>query len=309
MAEFCLRAMEPRDRSEVAELICVSTNYWYQKNRGTPIFSRGPEATEVFFDVYQALDPGCGIVAVEHASGRLAGSCFYHPRPTHVSLGIMNVHPNHFGRSVAGRLLNHIIDLADARQQPLRLVSSAMNLDSFSLYTRAGFVPQTAYQDMLLAVPPDGLPAGKGNAGQVREAVPADVPDMAALEMTVAGISRTKDFQYFLENREGFWHTSVLRNARGELEGFLASCGHCGCNMIGPGAALTTGAMLPLLAAELDCHRGKSPVVLVPVQCAELVQPMYRWGARNCETHFSQARGAVAPVRGVHMPTFLPESA
>ena len=62
----------------------------------------------------------------------------------------MNVHPNHFGRSVAGRLLRHIIEVADAKQQPLRLVSSAMNLDSFSLYTRAGFVPQAAYQDMIL---------------------------------------------------------------------------------------------------------------------------------------------------------------
>ena len=76
----------------------------------------------------------------------------------------------------------------------------------------------------------------------------------------MAGISRAKDFQYFLENRDGFWHISVLRNARGELEGFLASCGHRGCNMIGPGAALTPEAMLPLLAAELDRHRGRTPV-------------------------------------------------
>ena len=149
----------------------------------------------------------------------------------------------------------------------------------------------------------------QNKAGQVREAVPADVPDMVALEMAVAGISRAKDFQYFLENRDGFWHTSLLRNARGELEGFLASCGHRGCNMIGPGAALTAEAMLPLVAVELDRHRGRSPVVLVPVQCAELVQAMYGWGARNCETHFSQALGAVSPAGGVHIPTFLPESA
>jgi len=106
MAEYCLRAMEPRDRNEVAELICVSTNYWYQKNRGTPIFSRGPEATEIFFDVYQALDPGCGVVAENPRNGRLMGSCFYHPREHHVSLGIMNVHPNYFGRGVPGPCCN-----------------------------------------------------------------------------------------------------------------------------------------------------------------------------------------------------------
>ena len=242
-----------------AELICISTNFWYQTHGRPPIFSGGSETTLVFFDVYQALDPGCGIVAVDHASGRLAGSCFYHPRPTHFSLGIMNVHPNHFGRGVAARLLHHIIGLADAERRPLRLVSSAMNLDSFSLYTRAGFVPQAAYQDMLFAVPPDGVPAGWADVLQVSEAVPADMPDMVALEMEVAGISRAKDFLYLLENRDGFWHMSVLRNARGELEGFLASCGHRGCNMIGPGAALTPEVMLPLLAAELDRHRDEHP--------------------------------------------------
>jgi RimJ/RimL family protein N-acetyltransferase len=309
MDSFTLRPIEPTDRWEIAELICVSTNFWYQTHGRPPIFSGGAATTLVFFDVYQALDPGCGVVAVDRMSGRLAGSCFYHPRPTHVSLGIMNVNPNHFGSGVAANLLRPIIELADAEGQPLRLVSSAMNLDSFSLYTRAGFVPQAAYQDMLFTVPPDGLPAGWADFRLVREAVLADVPDMVALEMEVAGISRAKDFQYFLENRDGFWHTSVLRNARGELEGFLASCGHRGCNMIGPGAALTPEVMLPLLAAELDRHRGRTPVLLMPVLCAELVQTMYRWGARNCETHFGQVRGAVSPIHGVHIPTFLPESA
>jgi hypothetical protein len=49
--------------------------------------------------------------------------------------------------------------------------------------------------------------------------------------------------------------------------------------------------------------------MLVPVQCAPLVQALYRWGGRNCETHFSQVRGPASPLHGVHMPTFLPESA
>ena len=36
-------------------------------------FSGGAETTVVFFDVYEALDPGCGIVAMDAATGRLAG--------------------------------------------------------------------------------------------------------------------------------------------------------------------------------------------------------------------------------------------
>jgi hypothetical protein len=184
-----------------------------------------------------------------------------------------------------------------------------MNLDSFSLYTRAGFVPQVAFQDMYLAVPPSGLPGGLADTRGVRDATADDIPDIVALEREVGGISRAKDFEYFAANREGFWHGSILRNERSELQGFLFSCGHPGCNMIGPGAALTSEAMLPLVAAELDRHRGRTPVILVPVQATPLVQALYRCGARNCETHFGQVRGPASPVHGVHIPTFLPESA
>jgi hypothetical protein len=82
MESFSLRPVEPTDRWEIAELIFVSTNAWYQARGRPPIFSGGAETTVVFFDVYDALDPGCGVVAVDRAGGRLAGSCFYHPRPT-----------------------------------------------------------------------------------------------------------------------------------------------------------------------------------------------------------------------------------
>ena len=63
MSQFQLRPMTPADRWEVVDLICVSTNYWYRIHGGSDIFPGGPAATEVFFDVYQALDFGCGVVA------------------------------------------------------------------------------------------------------------------------------------------------------------------------------------------------------------------------------------------------------
>ena len=151
MEPMRLRPMEPKDRTEVAELICVSINYWYQLHGMPKIFAGGPDATTIFFDVYESLDPGCGAVAQNERTGRLMGSCFFHPREHHVSLGIMNVHPNYFGQGVARALLEHIIDYTEAHGYPaLRLTQSALNLDSFSLYTRAGFVPRYAYQDMLL---------------------------------------------------------------------------------------------------------------------------------------------------------------
>ena len=70
----------------------------------------------------------------------------------------MNVHPEHFGKGLARHLLERIVCLSDKENKPTRLVSSAMNLDSFSLYTRGGFVPRQIFQDMTLAVPDEGLP-------------------------------------------------------------------------------------------------------------------------------------------------------
>lgn len=307
MDQMQLRRMEAADRWEVAELICISTNTWYQMHSRPALFP-SPQKAEVFFDVYEALDPGCAIVAVNQRSGRLAGSCFVHPRPTHVSLGIMNVHPNYFGRGVARMLLQQIIDLADEQKKPLRLVSSALNLDSFALYTRAGFVPQTPYQDMLLTVPEEGLKLQVEGAQRVRPATADDIPAMVRLEMEVAGLDRTQDFRFFLDNRDGNWHVSVYPGEQGELAGFMVSSGHPGLTMVGPGAARTPEQAAALLLAELDHLRGRTPVFLVPVQCRALVRQMYEWGAKNCEIHFSQVRGACQPLRGLHFPTFLPES-
>jgi hypothetical protein len=126
MKGFTIRVMQPADRWEVAELICMSTNYWYQVHGFPMIFSAGPQSTVFHFDTYHALEGSSGIVAVDDESGRLIGSCFKHVRPTHVSLGIMNVHPNHARRGVAGRCCGRSWSLRRTRGKPVRLVSSAM---------------------------------------------------------------------------------------------------------------------------------------------------------------------------------------
>ena len=311
MEDLRLRPMERSEWRAVAELIYVSTNYWYEASGKGPIFSGGPEVAELFCQVYEDLDPGRCVVAEDVRFGRLMGSCFYHLRETHVSLGIMNVHPAYFRRGVARRLLRFISEYADAQGKPVRLVSSAMNLDSFSLYTRAGFVPRHAYQDVLLRVPETGIAAGglgDDLVSRVRPARLEDVEAMAALELELAGISRRQDYRYFIENARGIWHISVLEGERGGMDGFLASVNHPGSNMVGPGIARTQAGAAALVRAELNEHRGRSPVFLVPVDASDLVQQVYNWGGQNVELHFAQVRGAYQPFRGVSLPTFMPET-
>ncbi len=310
MEEIALRRMRPDDWEEVATLIHLSTNHWYQASGKGSVFACSPADCEVYCRTYEALDPGCCVVAESRSrpesvrGGRIVGSCFYHPRPTHLSLGIVNVHPSWFGRGIARRMLDEVIALAEADGLPLRLVSSAMNLDSFSLYTRAGFTPRTAFQDMALSVPEAGLGPVSPN---VRPATPEDVPAMAALERELVGIEREKDYRHFLSNADGIWHTSVWEDEQG-IRGFLASVNTPASHMLGPGVAADEDIALALILAELDRCRGRAPVFLVPVEASGLVARLYALGAKNLEIHFAQVRGAWTRPRGVVMPTFLPET-
>lgn len=306
---FSVRMMVPADFDEVAELIFLSTNGWYEKHFGHSIFQCLPDDCRVFPEVYEDLDPECGLVVEHPQTQMIVGSCFYHPRETHVSLGIMNVHPNYFGHGIAGLLLRHIIEYTDSRGLPLRLVSSALNLDSYSLYNRFGFVPASIYQDMVVTVPAKGVPEHEGDAlPRVREAGPSDIVAMGKLEFEISGISRERDYCYFIENGDDIWHTVVSEDEEGNVDGFLVSVDHPASRMIGPGVARTPEAALAMLRVQLQRFKGKSVVFLVPASCPELVKSAYKLGARNCELHFGQVRGDAQPVNGVVMPTFLPES-
>ena len=306
---FTIRTMMKEDRHAVSELIYLSINHWYQVHGMPAIFQGGPSVCDIFFDVYEALDPECGIVAVDTRTDSIIGSCFYHPRAHHVSLGIMTVHPNHFSCGAGRALLQWIIDIAASQQKPLRLTQSALNVDSFSLYSKAGFIPRHAYQDMVLEIPVSGLDVDCPGLHCVRPATEADIPAMADLEFQVAGISRTEDYQYLIDNADGHWHMSVyVDDESNALTGFLGSCNHPATNLIGPGVSENESVATALLVTELDRHRGQSPVFLVPMEADQLVRSAYDWGARNCEMHFCQVLGDYQPFAGVNMPTFMPET-
>ena len=306
--KFLFRPMLDDEWQDVADLIHHSTNSWYVANGKERIF-KGPTSDALLFcQVYEDLDPGCCLIAKCKETGKIAGSCFYHPRKTHLSLGIMNVSPDFFGQGIARSLLTKIIQIADDQSLPIRLVSSAQNLDSFSLYTRQGFSPIQAFQDMYLEVPEEGLHNEISTEFEVRNAEFNDVEEMVALEKRLCGIERTKDFEYFIENKRDIWKTVVYRNSSGTLLGFLGSVDHPASQMIGPGVAESEKVAMSMIANLLDSFRSKCPVFLLPVTAKDAVQTAYSWGARNCEIHFSQYRGESQPPRGVVMPTFMPET-
>ena len=78
--------------------------------------------------------------------------------------------------------------------------------------------------------------------------------------------------------------------------------------MLGPGVARNAEAAAALIVHQLNQHKGRSPVFLVPAGESDLVKKMYEIGAKNCELHFGQVLGEAQPVNGVVMPTFMPET-
>lgn len=305
-----LRSMTEDDRSEVAELIYTSINAWYRNHGQAELFQGSPTITDVFYEVYNDMTPGKNVVAINPDNGRIMGSCFYHPREHHLSLGIMNVHPNYFGTGVGSKLLRHIISYKEENGfDALRLTQSAINIDSFTLYNKAEFVPRQSFQDFVTAVPEGGMSTPGSNVDRVRAATLADVPAMAALEMQVSGISRELDCRYAIENQRGYWHVSVIDNADGSgIGGFMISCGHPAFNMLGPCVAATEDDAIALIFDGLNKFPGRTPVCLVPMEKQKMVRQMYDWGSRVCEMHFCQVLGKFQPFEGVSMPTFLPES-
>ena len=299
------------DQDAIARLLHRSLADWYETH--LRLGSRYGEDCRPFLlfpQVYEALDPGEAVTAREDSSGEVIGVCFSHERKTHVSVGIVATAPKAWGRGVARQMMDKVLEKASRLGKPARLVSSLLNLDSFSLYTRIGFVPGAIFQDMLMTVPESGMvePRPQG-VDWVREAGPGDVARIAELEFSLQGIHREKDFAFFLRNDVGSWRVLVSESDGGGLNGFLAMSVHPSFSMIGPGVAADGETAASLLWRALDGFRGRSILFLVPCSATGLVQTAYRWGARNVEMHVVQSTGGHPAAKGISFPSFLPESA
>lgn len=305
-----LRALTAEDIPEYSNMLMQSFNTWYWNHGwGRDYFSCRTEDLHIFFDIYNEISPGHSIAAFDPKTGHMMGACFYHPRAHHVSLGIMSVAPDFFGRGIGKALVRHIVDFTESKgYAALRLVGSAINMDSFSLYNRAGFVPCLSYHDMVLMVPQSGPPKSTPLAKRVRDAIIADIPAISALEMEISGITRENDYCYCIENKPGCLHASVIENDNGGIEGFTVSLRHPVLNMIGPAFARTEDQMAALICRELEFFAGTWVLLVVPMDRTGLVHTLYDWGARNVETHLFQVRGKFQPFQGVNLPSFLPET-
>ena len=308
--ECIMRPMTAEDVPNYSRMLKRSFNAWYWNHGwGRDYFGCDERDVAIFWEIYSRISPGHSIAAIDSASGAMMGACFYHPREHHVSLGVMSVDPDYFGRGVGKRLVKHIIDFTEnGGYDSLRLVGSAVNMDSFSLYNRSGFVPRQAYHDMVISVPASGMGKTTPLDAFVRDASSLDIESIKSLELDISGICREADYRFCIENSVDCLHSSVVEEAGTGIGGFAVSIRHPALNMIGPAFSRTETGMLALLLRELDRFRGETALVVIPMDKRQLVETLYGWGAVNVETHLFQVRGRFQPFSGVNLPSFLPET-
>ena len=221
----------------------------------------------------------------------------------------MSVHPSFSGQGVGRAIVREIVRLTEAGGYPaLRLVSNAINMDSFSLYNRAGLVPHQPYHDMIITVPATGALIRDPARSRVRPASLNDVAAMAQVEDEVSGIRREMDYRYVIQNSRGVLRATVLEAPQGGLDGWMIAVKCPALKMLGPCVAKSEEAAATLIAEALDWFAGHTVLCLIPMNKQTLVHRLYSWGARNVETQLFQARGAFKPFAGVNMPSFLPEN-
>lgn len=310
--DLLLETITPADPSEIAALLQRALFDWYESRLGQGHrFGTNPARFRIFPEIYAKLDPGATITARDTATGALLGVCFTHPRETHHGIGIVATAPDAAGHGVARTMMAEAINRAkNDGDKPLRLVSSLWNLDSFSLYTRLGFVPANIYQDIVFNVPAAGLQAPPpADAGRVRPATHADLDAIDTFERTVLGVTRRHDYAFFLNDTPENWAVRVCETNDGTLNGVLAACLHPDAAMTGPGAATDSTAAIALLWHTLHEFAGRGCLILAPAADPSLVATLYRWGGRNVEIHAAQHYGAQPHAAGgLAFPSFLPES-
>lgn len=307
---FTLRALRDDDVPEYADLLFSAFNAWWWKHGlCKDFYDCHPIDVSIFYEIYNDMSPGCSVAAFHKDTGRMMGACYYHPREYHVSLGIMSVHPNYGGQGVGRAMVDYILDYTkDNGYKACRLVGSAMNLDSFSLYNRSGFVPRLSYQDMMLDVPSGGMDVSVPGEHKVREARLEDVQSMADLEMEVSGVTRLVDYPYWIKNSRGVMHATVYENDQGGIEGFLNSVKCPAINILGPCVARSEEIAIALIRRELERYRGIVALFVIPTTKRKMVETFYEWKAFNVETHFKQVWGEFQEYRGVSLPSYLPET-
>lgn len=227
-----------------------------------------------------------GVVA--EMGGRVVGSNFLDERDAVAGVGPITVDPEVQDARIGRRLMQAVLDRADARGvASVRLCQAAYHGRSLALYTKLGF----DLREPLSCI--QGAPPGTTFPGRfVRRAMPEDLAACGALCARVHGAPRTGELSDAVAGG-----TAMLVERDGRITGYttqLAFFGHT--------VGEETEDVAALIAAAPEFA---GPGFLVPTRNAGLLRWCLSQGLRIVQPMSLMSRGSYAEPRGAWLPSVL----
>lgn len=291
-----IRTMTAEDVDVVAPVIVRAFNT-VNARYGYPSEFPEPDAAVLLSRYYLSQDPeGC---LVAERDGSICGSIFARRRGDTVSVGPVSTDPACQGMGVGRRMMEAVFDLyPDAASY--RLVQAAFNKESFSLYSRTGFV---AVETMLRLERPPAPVTPEGDEPHVRQVTVEEAPAVAGLDRRLLGVERERDLPTFF----GMGSVYVYDGGAG-AQGYLATIPTPGAIFLGPAVAQSEGQLGALLRAALR-DAGSSPAGLhLPARFASAIDDCYRLGFRLFCLETFMVRGEWRMDQAFYLRSIFPES-
>ena len=227
-----------------------------------------------------------GVVAEE--DGRILGGNFLDERSAIFGVGPITVDPKIQNRGVGRRLMQAVLERADARGAPgVRLLQAGYHLRSLSLYAGLGFdvrEPLACMTGPAIKTPPPGIEA--------RAAGPADADACNRLCRRVHGHDRAGELSQAVEQG-----TAMVVERAGRITGYASHVAY-----FGHSAGETSDDIQALIAASGEIG---PPGILVPTRNGALFRWCLEGGLRVTQTLTLMTRGLYNEPAGAWMPSVL----
>jgi ribosomal protein S18 acetylase RimI-like enzyme len=291
-----IRTMSEDDVPVVAPVIArafnaVNARYGYPSEFPDPIIS------VLMARYYLSQDPeGC---LVAERDGNICGSVFGRCRGDDVSIGPVSVDPASQAIGVGRRMMQALFDVyPDAAS--FRLSQAAFNKESFSLYSKTGFV---AAEEMVRLERPAVPLTSQDDEPHVRAVTVENASLVADLDRQLTGVERGRD----LPTHFGMGKVYVYGGDR-DIQGYLTTMPTPGSTFLGPAVAQSEAQIAVLIRAALrDIGPGAAGLHL-PARFAPTVAECFRLGFRLFCLETLMVRGEWRTPSAFYIHSMFPEA-
>jgi GNAT superfamily N-acetyltransferase len=263
-----IRPMSPDDIDVVAPLITRAFNA-VNARYGYPSEFPEPNVPTLMSRYYLSQDPEGCIVA--QRDGSICGSVFARRRGDRVSVGPVCVDPASQAIGVGRRMMEALFDIyPDAAS--FRLTQGAFNKESFSLYSKTGFV--AAEQLLRLERPPAPV-TPEEDEPHVHAVTAESAPLVADFDRRLTGAEREREVPTLF----GMGRVYVYGDDT-DVQGYLATIPTPGPTFLGPAVAHSEAQLDALVRTALRDIGPRSSALHLPARFPSTIAECFRLGFR-----------------------------